>query len=70
MAERTVRMRELLTVVLTGFIFTAGVSAQTPVSLLDGKLLEFVFSSNLTANPKPKAALDRIADPVKLVPGK
>ena len=24
--------------VLTGFIFTAGVSAQTPVSLLDGKL--------------------------------
>ena len=36
---------------------------------LDGKLLEFVFSSNLTADAKRKAALDRIADSVKLVAG-
>ena len=37
---------------------------------LDGKLLEFVFSSNLTADAKRKAALDQIADSVKLLPGK
>ena len=36
---------------------------------LDGKLLEFVFSGNLTADAKRKAALDRIAGSVKLVPG-
>ena len=36
---------------------------------LDGRLLEFVFSSNLTANAKRKAALDRIADSVKLTKG-
>jgi len=36
---------------------------------LDGKLLEFVFSSNLTANAKRKAALDQIADSVKLSAG-
>ena len=36
---------------------------------LDGKLLEFVFSSNLTADAKRKAALDRIADSVKLLTG-
>ena len=68
------KMRELFTLVLTGFIFTAGVYAQTPVSLLGGKLtfgklLEFVFSGNLTADAKRKAALDQIAGSVKLVPG-
>lgn len=36
---------------------------------LDGKLLEFVLSSNLTANAKRKAALDQIADSVKLMKG-
>jgi hypothetical protein len=36
---------------------------------LDGKLLEFLFSSNLTASAKRKAALDQIADSVRLVPG-
>ncbi len=60
-------MRALLTVVLTGFLTMAGVLAQTPVSLLDGKLT-FVFSSNLTSDAKRKAALDRIADSVKLKP--
>ena len=37
---------------------------------LDGKLLELVFSSNLTANAKRKAALDQIADSVKFLPGR
>jgi hypothetical protein len=36
---------------------------------LDGKLLEFLFNGNLTADAKRRAALDRIADSVKLVPG-
>ena len=35
---------------------------------IDGKLLEFVFSGNLTADAKRKAALDRMADSVKLAP--
>lgn len=35
---------------------------------LDGRLLEFVFSSNLTPDAKRKAALDRIADSVKFKP--
>ncbi len=33
---------------------------------IDGKLLEFVLSGNLTADAKRKAALDQIADSVKL----
>ena len=36
---------------------------------LDGRLLEFVLCSNLTADAKRKAALDRIADSVKLMKG-
>ena len=36
---------------------------------LDGRLLEFVLCSNLTADAKRKAALDRIADSVKLTRG-
>jgi hypothetical protein len=35
---------------------------------IDGKLLEFVFSGNLTADAKRKAALDQMADSVKLAP--
>ena len=33
---------------------------------IDGKLLEFVLSGNLTADPERKAALDQIADSVEL----
>ena len=43
--KENVKTRKLFAAVLAGFVFTAGVFAQTPVSVLDGKLT-FVLPAN------------------------